>query len=341
VAVVMPRRADWAFRVSSRPEVGAGHMMRCLALAEQMRGSVSFFIDSEESWRDRLERAGFLWRLEDAPGRVDRVGAALSRGEVGGVVLDGYEFEPASVRMLSRAGFTVQIVDDEEVSEAALAVRPGLDATTPERALSGPAYALLGRAYEHAHARALARSAAEDVERLLVCFGAHDSGDATGKTLTALAALPDRPEVVVVLGGRAPHLQAIRAQARRFGRVTVMADVDDTSALSESCDLAIGGGGQALLERMCCGLPSIVMTQAANQEPNARAAAAAGAAAWARSLDGPEGLSATTMRLLSDGAARRRIRDAGLALVDGRGAKRCARAIERCAEACPRALPAE
>ena len=53
----------WGFRVSSCAERGAGHMRRCLNLAEAVGGEVTFYLD-DGSWADDVLSAGFDVKVE-------------------------------------------------------------------------------------------------------------------------------------------------------------------------------------------------------------------------------------------------------------------------------------
>jgi spore coat polysaccharide biosynthesis predicted glycosyltransferase SpsG len=78
--------------------------------------------------------------------------------------------------------------------------------TTIGRAIAGPEYALLDKAFTQAHDRALVKPEVTEItERMLVTFGARDSADRTTLALNALARLAPKPRVTVFIGGAAAH----------------------------------------------------------------------------------------------------------------------------------------
>ena len=98
---------------------------------------------------------------------------------------------------------------------------------------------------------------------------------------------------------------------------------------------ADGAGGMSLLGRLCCGVASIVITQAENQAQNAEGAERLGAAVCAGSageLD-LEAVSALIVEFAAGGGRRARLQAAGLALVDGLGARRAAQSLRGIYEA--------
>ena len=91
-------------------------------------------------------------------------------------------------------------------------------------------------------------------------------------------------------------------------------------------DFAIGAPGVSLLERLCCGLPGMILCQNRDQAPIARTAAASGAVVLSEA-DNAQALADDIAPLLADGARRSALRARGLALIDGRGARRLANAL--------------
>ena len=97
-----------AFRVDSSFEIGSGHVMRCLALAEPLReqGAKIFFLckDFEGNFNSHVEKKGFKLHVLNYPGDFNLTedageSASVLRGE-GGVewlVADSYEIGRAHV----------------------------------------------------------------------------------------------------------------------------------------------------------------------------------------------------------------------------------------------------
>ncbi len=103
-------------------------------------------------------------------------------------------------------------------------------------------------------------------------------------------------------------------------------DAQDMIPILEQADFAIGAPGVSLLERLCCGLPGMILCQNLGQAPIARAAAASGAVVLSEA-EGAQALADDIAPLLADGARRAALRALGLALIDGRGALRLAEAL--------------
>jgi UDP-2,4-diacetamido-2,4,6-trideoxy-beta-L-altropyranose hydrolase len=324
------------FRCDASPEVGGGHVTRCLALAEALAETgwrVSFAVGpGTAAMMPAIAAGGFsihelACTAEDEP--------ALLRGchpdGIALLVVDHYQrdiqFEEAC------RGFARQILvmddatgrrhDCDILVDAAAndrSVYAG-DGPAPARLLLGPHYALVRRAFTARRAEALQRRDGRPVENILVSFGATDPWNATPVALDALGRFADDISIIVALSSRAPHLDEVRRKLR--GRMQLVLDAD-MAELMTAADLAIGAAGASSYERAVLGLPSIVVTLADNQRGIARAVIDAGAAIDAGRFDPTfsSRLAAIMRTLIPDPGARIRMTEAATALVDGRGWQR-------------------
>lgn len=322
----------WGFRVASRPEDGWGHMLRSLSLARAIGGKASFYVDKNPMWRGRIESLGFEYYVEPKWDAARMMREAISSGGLDSCVFDGYEFDQ-EVAATAKNHFVAQIVDFSGEYKASFVISPGLGAESlrfGERSfVAGAAYAMLRPEFSAAHVKALRRPTRSHVRSLLVAFGGHDSGNATGLVLDALMDLSPRPRITVILAADAPHRVAIEAQAGAIG-AAVLLDVEDMASLYLDADLAIGAGGVSLLERLCCGLPSLIVTQSDNQIFNASAAEKLSVATVLGALDKLDRASVISglRRICEDHELRQMMRTRGLELVDGRGSQRVAEILK-------------
>jgi UDP-2,4-diacetamido-2,4,6-trideoxy-beta-L-altropyranose hydrolase len=134
------------------------------------------------------------------------------------------------------------------------------------RLLLGPKYALLRPEYAEYRATKVRQSVFG--KRVLVFFGGSDPNDLTGTALKALSGpgLGDL-EVDVVVGANYLHYDLLTQLAALRGRTTIHMPRPHLAGLMAGADIAIGAGGVTNWERMCIGLPSLVITVADNQTP--------------------------------------------------------------------------
>ncbi len=301
----------WGIRVATDPAAGAGHMARCRAITAHLPGPINWFHDQDPGSND-LEIM-----LDHA--RSGSINAAL---------IDNYAIAQESIDKLAHRIFAVRIADDGERHGAAAIIVPGLTPATDPALCAGPQFAPLGAAYAAAHDNALkAPQNQSQPPCLLVAFGARDSANCTAKALAAIAELDLPVQTTIVLGRDAPHLNTIAGMAASTPATDLLVQPADMIALYAQNDLAIGAPGISFLERLCCGLPSLLLSQNAQQRPIAMTAQQQGLALIPAD-DGPGAIAALIAALLSDPGRLARLRQAGLQKVDGRGAQRLAQALE-------------
>jgi len=137
------------------------------------------------------------------------------------------------------------------------------------RQLLGPHYALLGPEYFQLHPLVPTRT---ELRRVLVFFGGVDAANLTGQAIEALMA-PELAHLAVdvVLGLQSPHRAAVQALVAQRPGTTLHEPLPSLAGLIARADLALGAGGATTWERACLGLPSLVVSVAANQRPFAEA----------------------------------------------------------------------
>jgi len=168
------------------------------------------------------------------------------------------------------------------------------------------------------------------LQRILVFLGGSDPGNVTRIALDALSE-PEfaRLHVDVVLGASNAHRAVVERLASARPSTTLHFSLPDLARVMAEADLAIGAGGTTTWERMCLGLPTVLVSIAENQEPACRALADAGLAYY---LGSSETVAAADLA-----GAMRRLRDSAAELaalsarcsgeVDGHGAQRVAEAL--------------
>ncbi len=281
-------------RVDGSSKIGSGHVMRCLALGRALRTQLwqVHFVCKELAghYCDVIQQAGFAlskisahpgslevnW-LEDAAQTLVAINADVCEA-VDWLVLDHYmltqEWEQALRPHVSR----VLVIDDfgnrHHDCDVLLDqnVLPGTvnryEACTSQNCkhLLGPEYALLQPVYQQARQHIRPRTGS--IKRILIFFGGVDSANMTEKAVDAFLEL-QRQDIAVdlVLGSNYLHQDAVRRKVQGCSNIHIHVGLPDLADLMRVADLAIGAGGVTHWERMCLGLPSVVVSLSANQTP--------------------------------------------------------------------------
>ena len=174
------------------------------------------------------------------------------------------------------------------------------------RILAGPNYALLHPNF--ARLREPLRPTAKRIERGLISLGATDPDDMTSVAIEAFQCSGLAPQLDIILGAGAPHIERVTRAAANFanGKATVHVEVGDPASIVRHADIAIGAGGVSSLERCCLGVPSLIISLADNQMGNAFGIAKAGAAVFVgKMMDIDKSLLASELRNLANDDNRR------------------------------------
>lgn len=330
-------------RVDAGRDVGTGHAMRCLALAQawiDSRGTVRFLMaETLAAVEARLQAEGVeVTRASVPPGSAADAQATAelaSTRKPGWVVLDGYRFGAGFQERLAKEGCRVLAIDDygharrypaDLVLNQNLSARSEAYADRAEhtRLLLGPRYILLQRNFRKQTPRA--DRGKTPARHILVTVGGIDPGNGTLRILEALGNVPREGfEVRAVVGAGNPNGSGLDAAAKTSkGRIRLERDPPDMAALMAWADVAIAAAGTTAWELAYMGVPALLFSTADNQRPVAASLAAAGAA---RDLGGLEDLqvdrvAAAVQSLLESPADLGRMSARAREVVDGQGVSR-------------------
>ena len=288
-----------AFRVDASTQIGTGHVMRCLTLAdglvkqgasvrfiarhmpmhlEEMITSKDFefksLIDRNNSDQlDELQHAEWLGTSQhnDAEDTI----AELADKKWDWLVVDHYALDFRWESKLRNSTHKLMVIDDiadrrhecdmllDQNYYVDMELRYRDKVSLNCQLMLGPKYALLREEFLEARKTLKVRSG--KVKRILVFFGGVDLQNYTGKTIEALAGLDDYNfHVDVVIGYQHPNKAEIMHICAKHGYLCHI-QTNKMAELMVTADLAIGAGGSAIWEKCCLGLPSIAIATAENQ----------------------------------------------------------------------------
>jgi UDP-2,4-diacetamido-2,4,6-trideoxy-beta-L-altropyranose hydrolase len=286
-----------AFRVDASRQIGTGHVMRCLALASALsaEGVRCFFICREHTGHliDLICREGYevlrlpqsslplptaeeQWLGTDWQSDAEQTLEALKGAPPDWLVVDHYSLEARWESILRENCGRLMVIDDlaDRSHDCDLLLDQNLvanmfnryESLLPEQGASllGPRYALLQPAYAALHEEARPRSG--QPQRLFVFFGGVDKDNLTQTALSALLKLDlSNLQVDVVVADSNPHREALEKLVSEAPNIHLHGSQPTLAPMLLAADLAIGAGGSTNWERLCLGLPTLVITLANNQ----------------------------------------------------------------------------
>lgn len=344
-----------AFRVDASLQIGSGHVMRCLTLANALRdkrAGCAFVCRAHDGHlAERIEAMGHQVYLLPQPDGVSlpdtlsiyeqwlgcswQQDAEQTRKPLGNgydwLVVDHYGLDARWETAMREITKRILAIDDlaNRPHDCELLLDQNLIANRFDRyddllpnncaRLLGTEYALLQPQYSELHPRTPPRS--EPVQRIFVYFGGSDNFNLTARTLAAFLDL-NRTDIAldVVTNPAGPHAAEIRRLVQAHDNIVLHDPMPSLAPLMLKADMAVGAGGATSWERCCLGLPTLVVTIADNQKPIAEELARLGVVNWVGHRDGvtQEMLSAAMTGYLQDGQTAARSRRC-MELVDGTG----------------------
>jgi UDP-2,4-diacetamido-2,4,6-trideoxy-beta-L-altropyranose hydrolase len=342
-----------AFRTDATRQIGIGHFMRCLTLADELKtqGAQICFLsrnlpahlsevlvakgmkymplssDAAQEPIDDLAHSNWLGtsQVQDAKATIQVLADHLWDW----VVVDHYALDERWESLVRSSVKQLMVIDDlaDRRHDCDLLLDQNFYADMQTRysgiipvhcqLMLGPRYALLREEFRKLREQIKPRIG--EVKRILVFFGGVDVDNYISQAIEALASIYSALHVDVVIGEQHPYREQIQNACIAHGyechvQTTRMAD------LMAEADLAIGAGGTAMWERCCLGLPAICLCVAENQRKQIADAAEAGLLyAPTSGKNVVNTIRHHTSMLLKNPALLKLISNAEMKVVDGKG----------------------
>lgn len=338
----MMRNGKLLVRADSSPEIGSGHVMRCLALSKAWQfsgGDVTFaFAEMLPALRLRLQGEGIdVMEIEGEPGSdedMKQTGDFANRVHPEWMVVDGYRFPPTYYQRFRQTGLPCLAIDDDgRFHQYCADVVLNQNASANEamyrcrqpytKLLLGSSFVLLRPEFTRVRPEHEIPSVAR---KLLVTMGGSDPENVTMKVVQALIEIAGgEVEIRVVLGAGYRHLAELRALVSSLSAsIFLEENPPDMVPLMAWADLAISAAGGTCWELAYMGVPAVVIAISGDQQGIAQTMEARGAA---HSLGCHRDVAASQILaivrdLMNNSQRRSDMSSAGRRLVDGLGPKR-------------------
>jgi UDP-2,4-diacetamido-2,4,6-trideoxy-beta-L-altropyranose hydrolase len=329
---------DVAFRTDASLQIGTGHVIRCLTLADELRrrGANCHFIAREHEGHlgDVIKAKGFSvhmmprdssfkssepniyanWLGTNWQDDATVTKAILDIHSANWLIVDHYALDSAWENTVRRHGLKIMVIDDvaNRLHACDLLLDQNLGHNKDNyvhlvpkacQLLIGPHFALLRPEFKALRAYSLKRRSEAELKSILISMGGVDLPDAATTVLKTLhnCDLPLDLTITVIVGTNAPWVDHVKAAARSLPwNVDIVVNANDMAQRLSDCDLAIGAAGSSSWERCCLGVPSILVVTADNQRNLAEALAISLAAMVIRNTDQIESQLPTFIRSFTE-----------------------------------------
>ena len=333
------------FRADGNKEIGTGHVMRCLSIADALNslGETCAFVTADANMKDIINARGYACNILGSDySDMDREVNALLRLDsfktAQMVIVDSYYASDDYLYALSAHKKTAFINDYLTLRPATVNINYNVFAdsgnfTNKEEGIKsveimGPKYAPLRREFQGLKAIDIKEVAGN----ILFLAGGSDPLHVALNFAKEIVKHSDDNHFNIVVGSLSEDLEAIKDIADDSkGRIEVKHNVSDMKSLMASSDLAVSAAGSTLYELCACGVPTVNYILADNQRLVSESFRDKGVMLSAGDVrDHPlfyENLYSMINDLSKDEKKRRELSERAHCLVDGNGAARLAEAI--------------
>ncbi len=334
-------------RCDGSPEIGLGHVVRCLALADELGEShhcqVAFAMRCSPLGFEMVRRKGYavLGVSEDRePFDYERwLTKVVHDTNAQALVLDVRDDLPRSaLEYLKKKGILIATLDDP--SERRLMADMAFYPPVPQvqrmnwAGFTGQLYVgwewVVLRSEFARRSPSTIRHPPSGIPNILVTMGGSDPAGLTLKAVAALDMLDEDFAVTVLLGPGFSAQDELQSQLDRTRRhFEVRANVTDLPGFMGQSDLAVASFGVTAYELAAMGVPAVYLCLSADHAESASSFAEAGIGVnlGVQSNVNDAQLASSIRTLLVDTQQRQQMdKRAGL-LIDGRGAERLARLL--------------
>lgn len=335
-------------RADANREIGAGHVMRCLSIADALRdmGEDVLFLVADETAVKLFTERGQAYRVlhsdyrkleQELPGLL----SLLREEQPELLLIDSYFVTKEYLRQIGELvktaylddcgtlPYPVNILINYNIYGDQIDYRGMFSDSTSAigmRLLLGPSYAPLRPEFSQ-----VTYVVKDQVEKVLVTMGGSDRYNLTGQFLRHVLKDKEacRLHYHVVSGAFNPYLSYLTEMSEKYKNIHIHQNVRNMAELMEGCDLAVTAAGSTVYELCAVGLPILCFSFAENQIRIADAFKKKSIAGFSGDYkkEGQamfSGLLPKLKELTGDAALRQKLSQTGRELIDGRGAKRLA-----------------
>ena len=250
----MANRQTILFRADAGAEIGYGHFIRTLALADMLKDDFEcvFYTQAPSEYqRKECEKVCSLVDLPADETRFQLFLDSLQGDEI--VVLDNYFYTTEYQKAIKSKGCKLVCIDDmhdkhyvaDAVVNHGFATEADFSNEDYTQLYTGPSYALLRSPFLKAD-----ETVKRNANRWVVCFGGSDQNDYTGETVRQLKKRSDNPEIVAVVGDSYQHTPKLKDVG-----VTVRQrlSADEMAELVRSATNVVCSASSVCYESLACG----------------------------------------------------------------------------------------
>ncbi|MCM1161401.1 MAG: UDP-2,4-diacetamido-2,4,6-trideoxy-beta-L-altropyranose hydrolase [Roseburia sp.] len=331
-------------RVDSNGIIGTGHLMRCLAIAGELKKSCQVvFLLADEMGTELLENEGFSYRCLESQWNqmeeeIDKICPLIKEEGAEVLLIDSYQVTRHYLKCVKELVKTVYIDDLHEfpypcnilINYAVYAEDYDYEKTyqgTDTKLLIGCGFAPLRQEFSALPEKIVN----QQTKNVLVLTGGTDSSHFALQFVQQIVGKEEYKGMTfhIICGKYNQDIEQLRQLEKEKSHVQVYCNLFELGKFMRNADIAISAGGTTLYELAACGTPTIGYSLADNQLENLKSFADKGCLLSVGDIRQGFPKEELLKRLgeLADSKKRQELSHRMKQLVDGNGCRRLAEEI--------------
>ncbi|MCK5031222.1 MAG: UDP-2,4-diacetamido-2,4,6-trideoxy-beta-L-altropyranose hydrolase [Thermoplasmatales archaeon] len=334
-----------AFRVDASSDIGIGHLMRCLALSEELirREHSCYFlskIDNDELI-SRIKKNNVHYQKINPNATLQTDVETLikfsNENDVDWIITDHYGINSQYIKEIKKNNLKVLSIDDNAQIHyySDIIVNQNIGAEKLDFSSEKYSKFLLGTKYVMLRDELLQkykRGGTNKVTKILIMLGGADPDNVTLKVLRMLECLNESVQFLVVTGPVNRFYDDILYYINKCNMdITLLKGKKKMSDVYLQSDIAISAGGSSCYELAYFGIPNIIIAIVDNQVRIARELNNQNISIYLGEKNEvkPEQLRNKIKTLIDDYLLRKTMSEHGKKLIDGKGKHKIVNVMER------------
>ena len=310
-------------RVSTDPRAGGGHLSRMLALRQDLKGPVKWFVDpgTKSAYKERFSKTDEVFE-ETMIDSIVKLQSIIGADTDSLIICDSYQVGYEQIVAANIPAIYFHDSDVRSSSDNVIIVNCQPRAKACKNCLSGPGFMPVD-AKGKQQVRADFASVSHPMN-CLIGFGTVDSQNMTAVALNALLSdqrLKENVQPVCLMGPHFQQCKIVETLLSAFSQSKIIKNCQSVLELPFLCDIAIGAPGLSHAERLYAGIPTVLVPQSESHRALCMNWHDEGCALYARPE--PKHIASQMNALIANKFERAKaISQEGQRVIDGKGASR-------------------
>lgn len=325
------------FRADGNKKLGLGHIVRCLALADELKNNNPnlkvIFITKYDGGKKIIEEKNY--KVIDTKDEFSHIRNFASEDTL--LITDFLDTDNQYISEIKKiAGLKVICIDNNtklKRIDADIVINANIFDNRDKKVIGstkyflGLKYLILRKEFEEAHKEK--KEIKDKVETILVMSGGTDPRGCIIKIANALKNIPDKVHINLIIGPEFSYsnkLNDVLSKANR--KFNLLVNPNNLVEIMKNADMAITAAGIVFCELATLGVPSIEIPQRNHQEDVAKVFEKSRACINIGKSPDEKLIYESTLMLMENKLLRKQLSENAKTFVDGKGVKRAIRLIK-------------